>query len=511
MLNLSDKELDRLAREAADKYDPGNPSGPESWDRMSLRLDKEIGNVRPNLLRSIRRMPFYYAPAILLLAGVSYFLLRPGRTHPRAAPPAAPMTPLASTTTPERQASATAMNENSGSPPAAGTGAVRPLQATGDNPIKDQNNTYSPTSTPYKNSNDGSKTLTLPSAVPATSTSRPTSTHTRYGKSASSGHAVSSGQPASSEHTLSSGQTASRDSSLRSSHSIGTQSRNHNNGLPGNAAPLPGNTAPLNTTSLPIAPAGPSWSAVHAAGLNRLPQPIIDDSSLRQRSATTVAKAAEPIYPGKKPGPSLHIERPLQLGFSVAPDFASVNSLAGDRPGSSIGLTADYQLINRLHLHTGFLFTHKNYTAAQHDYHVPYNYYRMYNMHDVSFVKGTLNLYEIPLALRYDFSVAGNTAFFISGGLSSYLLTHENCDYYFDLFGRSVYQEFKYGNHNVSLFGTVDLSMGVETGLSNSLSFLIAPYMKLPTTGLGFGRIEMNSVGIDFALKYSPVLRRRRH
>ncbi len=207
----------------------------------------------------------------------------------------------------------------------------------------------------------------------------------------------------------------------------------------------------------------------------------------------------------------MRVNRSLQLGFSLAPDFTSVNSLAGDKPGSSIGITADYQLLNRLHIHTGFLLSHKNYTAAEQDYHVPYNYYRMNNMHYVSFVKGTLNLWEIPLALRYDFSVTGNTIFFISGGASSYMLTHENCNYYFDLFGRTAREEFKYGAHNLSLFSTVDLSMGVETGLSNSLSFLVAPYMKLPTTGLGFGKVEMNSVGIDFALKYTPVLKRKRH
>lgn len=244
----------------------------------------------------------------------------------------------------------------------------------------------------------------------------------------------------------------------------------------------------------------------------RRPQPVIDDAGLRKPgAANTVAKAAEPVNPGKKRSPSLHIDRPLQIGISLAPDFTSVNSLAGDKPGSTFGITADYQLIDKWHIHTGFLLSHKNYTAAQEDYHVPYDYYRMNNMHDVYFVKGTINLFEIPLSLRYDFSVAGNTVFFVSGGLSSYLLTHENCNYYFDLFGRTVCQEFKYDGHQNTLLSTVDLSMGVETGLSNSMSLLIVPYMKIPTSGIGFGNIEMNSVGVEFALKYAPVLRRRRH
>jgi len=51
------------------------------------------------------------------------------------------------------------------------------------------------------------------------------------------------------------------------------------------------------------------------------------------------------------------------------------------------------------------------------------------------------------------------------------------------------------------LFSTVNLSMGVETGLSNSLSLLIAPYVKVPTRGMGFGQVQITSVGLQFCLK----------
>ena len=202
--------------------------------------------------------------------------------------------------------------------------------------------------------------------------------------------------------------------------------------------------------------------------------------------------------------------RRLQIGLSVAPDFTSVNSLAGDHPGSSIGLTADYQFANRWYIGTGVLVTRKNYAARAQDYHAPYSFYQSNNLHNIDFEKGTMYMLEVPLNLRYDFSVTGSTLFFASAGVSSYLFTKENCNYYYNNFGREFVRGFDYPNKNNYLFSAVNLSVGVETGISNSLSLLVAPYMKLPTHNIGFGQLQMNSVGVNFVLKYTPVLSRKR-
>jgi hypothetical protein len=133
-------------------------------------------------------------------------------------------------------------------------------------------------------------------------------------------------------------------------------------------------------------------------------------------------------------------------------------------------------------------------------------------MRNLDYVKGTFEMLEIPLNLRYDFSVTGNTLFFASTGISSYLLSSENNNYYSNPWGpRLICQTIpnpKTGNY---LFSAATLSVGVETGLSNSLSLLIAPYVKMPVRNIGFGQVQMNTVGINFALKFAPVISRRRH
>src|SRR5215475_3578085 len=78
MLNLSDKELDRFSKEAAEEYEPGEVLGPNSWHRLETRINQEFGHPGWNPIQHIRRYPFYYAPVMLVLLGVTYYLLRPG-------------------------------------------------------------------------------------------------------------------------------------------------------------------------------------------------------------------------------------------------------------------------------------------------------------------------------------------------------------------------------------------------------------------------------------------------
>jgi len=129
---------------------------------------------------------------------------------------------------------------------------------------------------------------------------------------------------------------------------------------------------------------------------------------------------------------------------------------------------------------------------------------------NISFVKGSFTMLEIPLNLRYDFSVTGNTVFFATAGLSSYLMTSENCNYFYQFWGHAMTQSKNYPDQPNYLFSALNLSVGVEMGVSNTLSVLVAPYVKVPVRNIGFGQVDLSSVGINFALEFAPVLSRRR-
>jgi hypothetical protein len=568
MLNLSDNELDRLSREAASQHDPGDLFGSQAWERLEVRLDKELGKAGPpdgsRGFRGFRRLPFQYAPMILLIVGVSYYFVKQATKGRKAENSGSP--PLTVVKTPQQQPGSTASDSSlknpvysdkststpyhqdqsqnidpvttAGAPTgAASTAASGRQQPAAIDKADATTGASAGTSSNPKLSSPGSKTTSPDgkSISSNTKTSLSGSNKTSAGSKTPDAKAISdintlAGNTSSNKtgagaftqnyynthnnNTRNRGRhnPANQDLTNKSPGSFDGPSRGSStgstNGQNSTAADL---TAGSNRHSSLAEPAGPERTFIQRVHSQRSGHPTISDSALRKLALT----AQTPTNPGKKNGPSLRVNRSLSIGFQLAPDFSSVNALAGDKPGSSFGLTIDYQFANRLHLNTGLLFTKKNYTARAADYHVPdvpgpWGYYGSIGIYKpVDFVKGSMTMLEIPLNLRYDFSITGNTVFFASGGFSTYLLGSERAKYYFEAFRQEVYKVCQYDNKS-SILSTANLSLGVETGISNELSILVAPYMKLPVGDLGFGKIRMNSVGINVGIRYSPVISRKR-
>jgi len=532
MLNLSDKELDRLSREAAQEHDPGDVLGPQAWDRLEWRLDRELGRVGSNPIRGrgFRRFPFYYAPAILLILSVTYYLIRPhqpGKTGPSGSPPVAaaqassPATtltqPVSSTQNPDHndKSTSTLNNDSLATEPttpraapttgaASSTTRVAPSAtgaattttgATTSANAGTRSSTGTGSAITHVNAPSGNHTARVNSAANASTRIAPAPAHaTTTGNFRSSRVASGNSHRTSPSGTIANSRNRSHGKTGSPTHEPLSKPAGHDPQTIAGAADISNLTAPAHSRDLVLT------NIQRARSMRRTP--AINDSFLRAYQVPT------PIQPGKHK--MLYINRRLRLGFTLAPDFSSVNSLAGDRPGSSFGLTVDYQFANRWYISSGLLASRKNYAARGQDFKVPYQVVLATAMRDIDFVKGSMYTLEVPLNLRYDFSVTGNTLFFASGGVSSYLLSDENCDYYYNFFNREESRGFKYPWQNNYLFSSFNLSLGVETGISNSLSLLVAPYMKIPARHVGIGQMQLNSVGINFAIKFAPVLSRRR-
>jgi hypothetical protein len=514
MLNLSDKDLDRLSQEAAQHHEPGDVLGPRLWEKLELRLDRDLGKIGPNPARGIRRLPFYYAPAMLALLGIAYYLVKLNNRSHTGMPSASPPFTLTKPTP------AGAPNPSSSSQNAEQSNKPKSTLTAPSNTVP-----Y-PGTPGASNARGASATAAPPTTTAPDATAAPNATATP-GAPPSSGAAVTprnSGTPSVHGNSLvASAHSApgiTPDRSNNSSAAVTTSRHRHGHNL----SPSPGSTGNANpglTTDLPTsgstggAPALPGGSTTQKSAreltMSKVRGPVrltkgasIDDSALRAFTAKSIPR--QPIT--RKGG--LHINRSLEFGLQGAPDFASVNSVAGDKAGSTFGLTVDYKFANRWYIGSGLLFTRKNFAAAPQSYHVSSSYLSQNGMDYMQFVQGRLNMLEIPLNLRYDFSTTGNTLFFASVGASSYLFTSENCSYYYNHFGRLDTKEFQYSDKPDYLFSSISLSMGVETGISNSLSLLIAPYVKIPTSNIGFGQVQLSSFGIDFALKFAPVISRKR-
>jgi len=506
MLNLSDKELDRFSKEAAQEYEPGDVLGPRSWDKLEVRMNTEFGHSGWNPLQHIRRFPFYYAPALLVLFGITYFLVRPGVSS--GSSPGTVKAPI--------------VNVPIEKAPGVPSTTEKPSTLT-QNSVSTDKSTSTPSSTAAAGSSGtaGSGGVTASTGVSGSAGVRGPA----VGGAAATGNANGNANDPGAT-------TAGNMNGVRTGKTGSGRGRKGSHGLNGGRK-----AGPSGDDMVAVAVPNGVGSTTNAAGADRTGattngaatatstsqareltlSPIQTPHTLRKRNAINdsalrafTLKSTAPTLVNRKGG--LHINRNLQFGLMFAPDFTSVNSLAGDKPGSSFGITVDYQFANHWYLGTGILASRKNYAARNQDFHAPPSFYQMNNIGNVNFVKGSFYMMEIPLNLRYDFSVAGNTLFFISGGLSSYLMVNENANLYWNHFNIERCWNVSHPSiQNTYLCSAVNLSAGVETGLSNSLSLLIAPYVKIPTRQMGFGQVQMNSVGINFALKFAPVISRKKH
>ncbi|HTR27708.1 MAG TPA: porin family protein [Puia sp.] len=503
MLNLSDKDLDRLSQEAAQQHEPGDIVGPKFWDKLEARLDRDLGKMNPNPARGIRRLPYYYAPAVLVLLGVTYYLVRLNSKSPNNSSSTSP--PL----TMSKSAPVEPVNAVSSSPNAL---------SSSPNPVSSDKSNSTPTAPSATVHYTGSGAAGSDANAPAAAATRPNARGDEDAGAAAEAAANRVSAGATHHHRRNHENLRGAAGNGAAANSTGAAG----NGIaayPTGADPGAANSSAVNSdeaaTGAPataVAPNAPRTARELMLSAVRGPfrmsgKPRVDDAGLR---AVDPNHIREPIHHG------LRINRSLTFGLLAAPDYASVNSLSGQRPGFTFGLTAEYQFANHWYIGTGLLLSRKVFAATPQDYHTPPNYYRnnlaVMGNTDPAYVKGTFDMLEVPVDLRYDFNTGGNLLFFINAGVSSYFFTRESCGYYFTWYNtRNVLDKQRTYTDPDNLFASLNLSLGAELGISNSLSVMVAPYYKIPMRNLGFGQIQLSSVGIDFAIRFAPIISRKRY
>ena len=108
-------------------------------------------------------------------------------------------------------------------------------------------------------------------------------------------------------------------------------------------------------------------------------------------------------------------------------------------------------------------------------------------------------MWEIPVNVRYDVSFNAKRRWFVNTGLSTYLMTKENYDLYYNWFPSYPMDIDSNSNY---LFSIWNLSVGMERSLGKHVAIQAEPYLKIPLKGLGTGSMRMDSYGINFTLKY---------
>lgn len=186
---------------------------------------------------------------------------------------------------------------------------------------------------------------------------------------------------------------------------------------------------------------------------------------------------------------------------AVAPDASAVKKIHFNEIHSRFGLGAGYQLTKKISLQTGIYAGRMIYTAGDGDYTIKPGSY----ISKIIKINADCYFYNVPLSLRYNALPLKKYNLYAVGGISSFWSKNETYDYHF-LNRNGMYRNMvsKYKN-NKSLFSAINLSLGFERSLSNVFYLHVEPYLLVPVSGIGEGKVKLHSAGLQFGIRYKPL------
>jgi len=212
------------------------------------------------------------------------------------------------------------------------------------------------------------------------------------------------------------------------------------------------------------------------------------DTAAKQNSVVSTSKASIKI-----PGLNNH----FYVGLMAGMDLSFVKYQQMEPLGYNVGLLAGYKF-RKLSIESGLYFVKKNY-YTEGDY-FDKSGISYFDDADILKVDGYCRMFEIPLNIKYNLAEKKHHTWFVTAGLSSYLMNKEYYNYDYIKDGEEHYRSKAYYHATQNWFSIVNLSAGYQLKTSTKTNLRIEPYFKAPLSGVGTGKLSISSVGINAGL-----------
>jgi Outer membrane protein beta-barrel domain len=188
------------------------------------------------------------------------------------------------------------------------------------------------------------------------------------------------------------------------------------------------------------------------------------------------------------------------IGLTGAPDLSTVKMQATKGVGTTWGLVLGYSFNDHWAVESGVSLDRKKYYTAGEYFSkegdpalLPYT---------VNSVNGTCDMWEIPLNVRYNFNPGSKITWFATTGLSTYLMTKQQYTYSLETSGSNYPWNQNWSTTVPSnyLFSIVNISGGFERRIGQIGNLRIEPYVRLPLSGIGSGKLPIMSAGINIGI-----------
>lgn len=286
--------------------------------------------------------------------------------------------------------------------------------------------------------------------------------------------------------------------------------------------PAQGHIPPVAEIPVRNAEARPAITAPVASIPEKKPEtPKITGTELsKTRKAGEVAETLQPLPLPFAPGP-IQVSGPEGLGtpeiiaweqekghrkrsthLAIGPAFsASLHSIGwGDfsKNGWKAGIYSEFQYQGRFALGLGAGFLRMNYLAGKGEYKPPYGFWT--NMTAPESTRGLCNVLEVPALLKYYPGGYSGNGFFLSAGISSYILLMEEYWYRYPVEDPDLIRWWQTKEDQAHWFAIGQLSAGYQAAVGQRWALQMGPYLQAPLSGVGHGQVEIYSLGVNIQL-----------
>lgn len=469
---MQDEEIDKLITDAANQHHP--PYDDKAWGKMEALLDQHLPQKKDK-----RRYVFFILLFLLLGGALGTVILQPWKN-------------------------------NSGN--TAGNAAQQPaaiIAATGENTAG--NTDQSASSTPEKTSGTDKVNITgesvtdkevATSATVLTTTSNQTEAapvRTTIGKK---GSAENKYARSSSVAYTKKGKTSMRVKNAATGEDIAD---NAGTALSSDAQKISG-TDNTKASDLPAADEVVTTAAPEKPQTDLIKKETDSSKTNASTPETETLKKATVSAPNKKKTDK-SFARNFAITATAGADMSYIELSEKGKTEFLYGAGLTYFIGKHFRVGAGLYTTKKIYTAAPYQY----KFAGGTAYPNLTGIDANCKVYEIPVSLYYNFGAAKKHNWFGGMSISSLLMKRETYDY---LYKNPAGQTYNYvktiNNENKHYFSVLTLSGGYQYNLSNHFSFLAEPYLKLPLTGIGAGKIKLNSTGLLFTAVYKPFSRSKK-
>ena len=185
-------------------------------------------------------------------------------------------------------------------------------------------------------------------------------------------------------------------------------------------------------------------------------------------------------------------------GLTGNVDLSFVKFQKTSLPGVGIGLAGGYHLKNGISIETGILYDKKSYyTKGEYFDKGKLNYLQNVNLISAD---GNCHMWEIPLNFKYDFNTQKKHNWFVTAGISSYIMNKEYYNFKYEKDGMINENAYDYYHSSQNWFSVLNVGGGINIKSGNKYFLQTQPYYKIPLTGIGKGSLSLSSTGINISV-----------